>query len=54
MKDKTRGKQIRVNVCWETEDERKCNTFEKEEAYALKTAIENDGGTVWGFSPVDH
>jgi hypothetical protein len=54
MKDKTRGKQIRVNVCWETEDERKCHTFEKEEAYALKTAIENDGGTVWWFSPVDH
>ena len=52
MKNKARDKQIRVNVCWET-DEHKNATFNKDEAYALKTAIENDGGTVWWFSPVD-
>lgn len=53
MKNKARDKQIKVNVCWETADERKCHTFNKDEAYALKTAIENDGGTVWWFSPVE-
>ena len=53
MKNKARDKEIKVNVCWETADERKCHTFNKNEAYALKTAIENDGGTVWWFSPVE-
>jgi hypothetical protein len=53
MKNRAKDKQIRVNVCWETAEERKCHTFNKEEAYALKTAIENDGGTVWWFSPVE-
>lgn len=44
---------IRVNVCYELNDKTKCITLRNQEAYALKTAIENEGGVVWWFVAVD-
>jgi hypothetical protein len=39
---------IRVNICWEVGDEKKCATLSKEEAYATRKWVEdNDGVVFW-------
>jgi hypothetical protein len=38
---------IRVNICWEVGDEKKCVTLSKEEAYATKKWVEDNGGVVF-------
>ena len=40
--------KIRINMCWEVGDEKKCVTLSKEEAYATKKWVEsNDGVVFW-------
>ncbi|MFZ9327602.1 MAG: hypothetical protein ACO24H_09150 [Polynucleobacter sp.] len=53
MGNRKRRTDIKVNVCYELNDKTKCMTLRNQEAYALKTAIENEGGVVWWFVPVD-
>ena len=45
--------QPRVNICWEFEGERKCQTLSKDEAYALKKSMREQGGVVFWFDPID-
>ena len=44
---------IKVNICWEVRDEKKCVTLSKEEAYATRDWVEREGGVVFWFSPVE-
>lgn len=46
--------QIKVNMCWETKDEKKCVTLNKKEAYATREWVEKEGGFVYWFQPVDY
>jgi hypothetical protein len=40
--------KLRINMCWEVGDEKKCVTLSKEEAYATKKWVEsNDGVVFW-------
>lgn len=45
--------RILVNICWEVGEEKKCVTLPKEEAYATRDWVEEQGGTTWWFSPVN-
>jgi hypothetical protein len=40
---------IRVNICWEVKDEKKCVTLSKEQAYATRDWVEQRGGCVYWF-----
>jgi len=40
---------IRVNICWEVGDEKKCVTMSKEQAYATRDWVEKQSGTVFWF-----
>ena len=40
---------IRVNMCWEVGDEKKCVTLPKAEAYATRDWVEKQGGTTFWF-----
>lgn len=40
---------IRVNICWELGDEKKCVTLNKAEAYATRDWIESNDGVVFWF-----
>jgi len=40
---------IRVNICWEVGDEKKCVTMSKEQAYATRDWVEQQSGTVFWF-----
>lgn len=40
---------IRVNICWEVGDERKCVTLDKSDAYATREWVEKQGGCVYWF-----
>jgi hypothetical protein len=53
MGNRNRNPNIRVNICYELNDNRKCLTLNKVEANALKCAVENEGGVVWWYVPVD-
>ena len=37
----------RVNLCYEINDEKKCVTLSKEEAYAIKKWVEDSDGVVF-------
>jgi len=41
--------QIRVNICWEVGDEKKCVTLSKQEAYATRDWVEKNNGVVFWF-----
>ena len=41
--------QIRVNMCWEVGDEKKCVTLEKSDAYKTRDWVEEQGGCVFWF-----
>ncbi len=45
--------QIRVNICWEVRNEKKCVTLPKAEAYATRDWAEREGGVVFWFQPVN-
>jgi len=40
---------IRVNMCWEVGNEKKCVTLSKEQAYATREWVEKQGGTTFWF-----
>ncbi len=46
---KKRDPQIRVNMCWEINEEKKCVTLTKDEAYVTRKWVEEQGGAVWWF-----
>jgi len=46
--------RIRVNICWEVGEERKCVTLEKSDAYATREWVDKNNGCVYWFSPVEH
>lgn len=41
--------RIRVNMCWEIGDEKKCVTLEKNNALATRDWVEEQGGVVFWF-----
>lgn len=45
--------KIRVNICWEVGDEKKCVTMSKEEAYVTRKWVEENNGVVFWFSAVE-
>jgi len=47
------SRPLRVNVCWEINKERRCETLSKEEAYTLRKDVEKDGGIIFWFQPLD-
>ena len=46
-------KKIRVNICWELNEKRKCETLEKDHAYATRRHVEDNDGVVFWFQPLD-
>ena len=48
-----KDKPIRVNVCWECGDERKCKTMEKEDAYRTRRWVEANDGFIFWFQALD-
>ncbi len=50
---KYKDPKIFVNVCWELNEEKKCVTLPKEEAYATREWVESNDGVVWWWQPVN-
>ena len=48
-----KDKKIRVNVCWSHNDKTKCETMDKEHAYALKKWLDENGGYTFWFQALD-
>jgi hypothetical protein len=48
-----RDPSILVNVCWAVNNEKKCVTMPKEEAYATRRWVEDNGGVIFWFDPVN-
>jgi hypothetical protein len=40
---------IRVNICWQIGDDKKCVTLPKEHAYETRDWVESQGGCVFWF-----
>ena len=40
---------IRVNICWEVDNKRKCATLDKSDAYRTREWVEERGGCVYWF-----
>lgn len=40
---------IRVNICWELGEERKCVTLDKSDAYKTREWVESQGGVIYWF-----
>lgn len=40
---------IRVNLCWEIGNEKKCATLSKEDAYRTREWVEENDGVVFWF-----
>ena len=47
-----RDPQIRVNICWQVGEEKKCATLSKEQAYATRDWVKQQDGIVMWFNPV--
>ena len=43
---------IRVNICYEVGNEKKCVTLSKEQAYATREWVEQQDGTTFWFQPL--
>ena len=41
--------RIRVNMCWQIGDDKKCVTLPKEHAYETRDWVEEQGGCVFWF-----
>lgn len=39
-------------MCWDVNKKRQCKTLPREEAYALRKKIEEEGGCTWWFQPI--
>jgi len=50
---KSKNKRIRVNICWEVDEERKCETLDKDHAYATRRWVEEKNGCVFWFQALD-
>jgi len=48
-----KDKSIRVNVCWECGDDRKCETMNKEDAYRTRKWVEANNGFIFWFQALD-
>jgi len=48
-----KDKPIRVNVCWELGENRKCETMEKEDAYRTRRWVEANDGFIFWFQALD-
>ena len=48
-----KDKPIRVNVCWEVDRKRKCETMAKEDAYKTKRWVEANDGFIFWFQALD-
>lgn len=46
---KYKDPEIRVNMCWEVGNEKKCATLKKSDAYATREWVEKQDGTVFWF-----
>jgi hypothetical protein len=46
-------KPIKVNICWEIGNQRKCETMDKNDAYATRDYTEKNGGVVFWFQPLE-
>jgi len=46
--------QIRVNICWQIGNDKKCVTLPKEHAYETKDWVEEQGGCVFWFQALDN
>jgi hypothetical protein len=44
--------QIKVNICWQIGDDKKCVTLPKEHAYETRDWVEEQGGCVFWFQPL--
>jgi hypothetical protein len=49
---KNKDYKIRVNICWEVGEEKKCVTLSKDEAYATREWVDEQGGVVFWFQPL--
>lgn len=49
---KPKEHNIRINICWEVKQEKKCVTLNKNDAYATRNWVEENGGTVYWFQPL--
>ncbi len=49
---KNKDYKVRVNICWEVGEEKKCVTLSKDEAYATREWVEEQGGVVFWFQPL--
>jgi hypothetical protein len=48
-KRKNKEPHIRVNMCWQVKDEKKCATLPKDVAYATRDWVEENDGCVFWF-----
>ena len=46
-------KPIKVNICWELNNERKCETMSQDQAYATRKYCEKNDGVVFWFQPLE-
>jgi len=46
-------KPIKVNICWELNNERKCETMSQDQAYATRKYCEKNNGVVFWFQPLE-
>ena len=51
--DMKKTKPIKVNICWEVNNERKCETLSKNDAFATKKYCEENDGVVFWFQPLE-
>jgi|TARA_Y100000015_G_C2341662_1_gene66247 hypothetical protein len=49
---KNKDYKVRVNICWEVGEEKKCVTLSKDEAYATREWVDEQGGVVFWFQPL--
>ena len=49
---KSKDYKVRVNICWEVGEEKKCVTLSKDEAYATREWVDEQGGVVFWFQPL--
>jgi metal-sulfur cluster biosynthetic enzyme len=49
---KYKDPKIKVNVCYELGDVRRCRTMDKDEAYAIREWVEEQDGICFWFQPI--
>jgi len=46
---KYKDPEVRVNMCWEIKNEKRCVTLKKNDAYTTRDWVESQDGTVFWF-----